>query len=110
METFTWNHRKNPRGEITYRTLSSQFGDGFSQEVSDGINPRMESWPLEFFGTEAEIQPIVDFLDRHGGWKRFLWTPPAGKEQRFKIKDGKHQRVPLGGGWFTLSVTFESKP
>jgi phage-related protein len=108
MEIFTWCPRRNPQGSVSFRTLTAQFGDGFAQVAEDGINSRSEKWPLEFFGTEAEISPIKDFLDRHGGWKGFLWTPPLGKQAVFLMDDG-YQPVPLGGGWFTLSVTFKQK-
>ncbi|MDH2051137.1 phage tail protein [Achromobacter marplatensis] len=109
METFNWNYRKNPRGQITHRTLKAQFGDGYAQEAEDGINSRVESWPLEFFGREDEVRPIKEFLDRHKGWKRFYWTPPLSARGTFKTT-GEYQVVPLGGGWFTLSVVFESRP
>jgi len=110
MEIFTWPFRRNLRGRISHRTLSAQFGDGYSQEAEDGINARGESWPLEFFGTEQELLPIKEFLDRHGGWKRFLWTPPLGVQGVFKNATGEYELVPLGGGWFTLTVTFKSRP
>lgn len=108
MEIFTWCPRRNPQGGVSFRTLTAQFGDGYAQVAEDGINSRSEKWPLEFFGTEAEILPIKDFLDRHGGCKGFLWTPPLGKQAVFLMDDG-YQPVPLGGGWFTLSVTFKQK-
>ena len=108
MEIFNWNPRRNPQGSVSFRTLSAQFGDGYAQVAQDGINSRVESWPLEFFGTQAETAPIKAFLDRHGGWKGFLWTPPLGQQSVF-LMDGGYQLVPLGGGWFTLSVTFKQK-
>lgn len=108
MEIFTWNPRKNPQGSVSFRVLTARFGDGYEQVAQDGINSRAESWPLEFFGSEAEITPIKEFLDRHGDWKGFLWTPPLGRQAVFRM-DGGYQPVPLGGGWFTLSVTFKQK-
>ncbi|MHC0506406.1 phage tail protein [Achromobacter aegrifaciens] len=108
MEIFTWCPRRNPKGEVAFRGLSAQFGDGFAQVAEDGINSRSESWPLEFFGTEAEIQPIKKFLDRHGTWTGFLWTPPLGQQAVF-LMDRGYSPVPLGGGWFTLAVTFKQK-
>ena len=110
METFNWPPRVKSRGSVTFRTLKVQFGDGFSAEAEDGINSRAESWPLEFIGTEAEIRPIKDFLDRHGGWKRFLWQSPMGSLAHYKVVDGKYDLVPIGGPQYTLSVTFEMRP
>jgi phage-related protein len=110
MEIFSWSPRRNPQGSVSFRALKAQFGDGYSQVAQDGINSRSESWPLEFFGTESETAPIKAFLDRHGAWKGFLWTPPLGQQSVFLMDGDGYQLVPLGGGWFTLSVTFKQKP
>lgn len=108
VEIFSWCPRKNPRGDVRFRALKAQFGDGYSQEAEDGINSRTETWPLEFIGTESEILPIKAFLDRHGTWKGFLWTPPMGQQAVFLMEQG-YSPVPIGGGWFTLTVTFKQK-
>ncbi|QEK91910.1 phage tail protein [Achromobacter insolitus] len=109
METFTWLPRTKAKGKVGFNTLSAQFNDGYAQFAQDGINSRTESWPLEFFGKESEIKPIKDFLDQHGEWKRFLWSPPMGREKPFRARGG-YELVPLGGGWYTLSVTFSMYP
>lgn len=110
METFDWPYRRSPKGEVTFNTEQAKFKDGgYSQETSIGLNPRSEAWPLEFFGTEQELAPVKDFLDRHGSWKRFLWTPPMGSEGRFKVTLDGYQLVQLGGGWYTIAVKFESR-
>lgn len=76
LEVFQWSPRRNPQAEVKFRVLRAQFGDGYEQVVGDGINNRTESWPLSFFGSESEIRPIKDFLDRHGASRAFLWTAP----------------------------------
>lgn len=106
METFTFCPRVNPTATVTQRTLVAQFGDGYAQRAADGINGRTESWPLEFVGDEAYIRPIKAFLDRHGGWKSFLWTPPLGDEQHF-VTPGGYTLTPQHADLYTLSVTLQ---
>lgn len=104
-EHFTWCPMKDPEGTSTFRVHSVQFGDGFAQEVGDGINSETRSWPLEFSGRESEVKPIRDFLRRHGGFRPFLWTPPMeSSESLFVVQEMKLR--PKGGGTFVLVATF----
>ncbi len=104
-ETFNWSPRVNPRGQVRLRTLEAKFGDGYTQTAADGINSKVQSWPLEFVGTEQKIGEIAAFLDRHGGFRSFLWTPPLGGEGRYRATE--YDPVALGAGLFSLSVTFQ---
>ena len=103
-ETFTWCPQIDPVGEVQHRTLRAQFGDGYAQVAADGINARSESWPLSFTGRLTTIAPLREFLDRHGGWRAFLWTPPAGQSSQFRAS--AYQLRAHGGGIYTLTVTF----
>ena len=85
-ETFTWAPRIGPTGSVSFRTLDAKFGDGYAQVAGDGINARAESWPVTFQGSAAKIAAIRAFLDRHGGTRSFLWTPPGGTEGYYKAK------------------------
>ena len=104
METFSFCPRIDPVGTISQRTLVAQFGDGYAQRAADGINGKQEKWPLEFVGTSDYIAPIRDFLDRHAGYKSFLWTPPLGEAQHFVTPEGYTLRA-MGGDAYTLNVT-----
>lgn len=103
-ETFTWCPLIDPVGDVQHRTLRAQFGDGYAQVAADGINARSESWPLSFVGRLSAIAPIRAFLDRHGGWRAFLWTPPAGQLSQYRA--AAYQLRAHGGDIYTLSVTF----
>jgi phage-related protein len=107
LEVFQWSPRRNPQAEVKFRVLRAQFGDGYEQVVGDGINNRTESWPLSFFGSESEIRPVKDFLDRHGASRAFLWTAPLGTQMSYRA--GDYQLVAMGGGWYTISVTFTQR-
>lgn len=107
-ETFTWCPRVEPDGTSRFRVLSARFGDGYSQEVGDGINNETRSWPLEFVGYEREIKPIRDFLRRHAGFRPFLWTPPMEAEAGlFTVLEVRLR--PMGGKAYTLTATFEER-
>ncbi|NII53590.1 phage tail protein [Luteibacter sp. SG786] len=106
-ETFSWMPVGAPTGNANYRVLKSQFGDGYSQEAADGINNKVQSWPLQFFGSGIQIDEITAFLDRHAGATGFLWTPPRGVQGLYKAS--AYGLNPLGGGFYTLSVTFDQK-
>ncbi|QQB32833.1 phage tail protein [Achromobacter deleyi] len=107
LEVFSWLPRRNPQADVRFRVLRAQFGDGYEQVAQDGLNSRTESWPLSFFGSEAEIRPIKDFLDRHGTWRAFLWTAPLGEQLSYRASD--YQLIPNGGGWYSISVTFTQR-
>ena len=109
-EVFKWRPLTEPEATITHATLTAKFGDGYEQTAADGINNTKQSWPLVFRGREADIAPIKAFLNRHGGFKAFLWKPPMGDEGYYLAQEG-YRITPHGGHVqrraVTLSVTFK---
>lgn len=103
--TFTWAARTGTAGTATYRRLAAQFGDGYEQTAADGINNKVQSWPVSFVGKSAKITPIRDFLDARMGYQAFYWTPPLGVQGFYKCKSTTLRA--LGGGNYELSGTFE---
>lgn len=106
-QTFAWCPRIDPEGTSSFRVLSAQFGDGYTQEAGDGINNEKQSWPLEFVGYEEQIKSIRDFLRAHGGFKPFKWTPPMGEEGLYVCREFRLRA--MGGKAYTLSATFEQR-
>lgn len=106
-DLFNWSHQAEPGGTITFKVRKAQFGDGYSQAVPDGINNKSDSWPLTFFGTGADVQPIVAFLDAHAGASSFLWTPPMPNGVQGLYRCNQYQLTPFGDDWYTLQATFE---
>lgn len=104
-DTFNWIPVSQSSGTITFRTLKAQFGDGYAQEAADGINNKTNSWPLQFAGTKADMQAIVDFFDAHAGYQAFYWTPPLGVQGLYKVKS--YSPSPVGGPVYTVGATFE---
>lgn len=104
-QTFTWAPLVQPTGTANYRVLTAQFGDGYEQTAADGINNKVQSWPLTFSGTADEITPIRDFLDARQGFQSFFWTPPLGVQGYYKCASHTLQHVE--GNVYTLTATFK---
>lgn len=103
-EVFKWVPDRNITGTEKDRVRTARFGDGYSQAVGDGINTREGSWPLTFTGQKARISAIKAFLDRHAGYKSFLWAPPLSDPALFRAPE--RSLVARGGNVFQLTVTF----
>ncbi len=86
METFTFY--PNSGMELTHKPEITQikFGDGYEQVAPKGINHNLRSYSLSFSGTESRIRQINDFLNQHGGYKAFLWTPPKSEKGEGKFR------------------------
>lgn len=105
IEEFTWCPRINAAGEMKFNTRKVQFGDGYTQVSSNGLNTRSQSWDLTFTGGEAYISEIKDFLDKHGGVHAFQWKPPLEPVGLYRCDT--YTPTALGAGLFNLAATFE---
>ncbi|WP_420825798.1 phage tail protein [Pseudomonas typographi] len=104
-DEFIWCPYIEPTGTGTFRVRSAQFGSGYKQVASDGINNESQSWPLTFRGSEAYVLEILNFLRSKAGYIPFTWTPPLGSQAKFTCTS--YGATPLGGGNFTLTATFD---
>lgn len=103
-ETFTWKVERDVDPTIEYRVIESQFGDGYKQASADGINTKSEQYSIKVHGTQDKMQEVMDFFDRHQGYKSFFWTPPLGKLSLFTCMDPKP--VNEGGNLYSITGTF----
>jgi phage-related protein len=59
------------------RIRATQFGDGYQQRVTFGLNQNPKEWRLTFDVTDADADIIEAFLDaRAADAASFDWTPP----------------------------------
>ncbi|WP_417511445.1 phage tail protein [Methylophaga sp.] len=87
------------------RVRETNFGDGYSQRVADGINTNKRVWSLNFAGTQAEIEAIDDFLTSAGGVTSFDWLPPRGEAGKFTCKSWSS---PIQGfNYWMMTATFD---
>lgn len=80
METFDFPVLVGASGEVRQAVLENRFGDGYVQRIGVGLNNQSQQWSVSVtgtFGRRNDIAPVRAFLDRHQGWRSFLWTPPA---------------------------------
>ena len=77
-ETFTHVPSVGFSRETTPKQFTVEFGDGYSQRTSSGINNIADSWELSFNSVSvASATSIVTFFNTHNGYKYFWWTPPG---------------------------------
>lgn len=110
-DTFNFDIRAEPAGDVMFRTLKAEFGDGYSQAAADGINNKTEQWAIEAVGCWVTgtpighpVKQIADFLDLQQGFNAFNWTPPAGVAGLYRC-DG-YRKTSIGGGLYTIAATF----
>lgn len=106
-ETFTWEPLVNPEGDIAFRAVVAEFGDGYTQLARDGLNTKRQTWPFVFAGPAAYITPIIAFLDAHQSDTTFLFTPPLGSEGYYRCLGYKLRDT--GVGRYYLSTTFRQE-
>lgn len=105
MATFTTAPNFGAQLTVKPRVLTSQFGDGYSQRVADGINARPESWALTFSArTNSERDTILAFLEARNGVESFDWTSPRGTVGKWICSEWGY--VPDNAATNTVTATF----
>lgn len=103
--TFTWLPSYTPKLTKKPRVLETQFGDGYSQRVGDGINTNPQTWSLNFSARdETDATAILAFLDALGGVAYFSWTDPNGNTGNYICQEyGSSRTSPL---LYEVTATF----
>ena len=106
LKTFNWQMNMGAAADVKHSVTKTQFGDGYAQRVSHGINNRTKDWSGSKTGDYATIiKPIMDFLDEHGGVKPFLWTNPHGTTAKYICQD--YEVSQRKGNFWQISLKFE---
>ena len=86
----------------------SQFGDGYTQRSTDGINTDPAAFSYVWNAVEeSEADYITDFFAARGGVEAFFWTPRSGSPATtYKYICKQWTRTPLGAGLFNISASF----
>jgi phage-related protein len=105
MNTFTYVPKYGARKKVPVRVLTTDFGDGYRQRSADGLNTIKETWDLEFFKEDVDIDDIENFLINEGGYIAFNWTPLGEVvSKKFTCKDWN--RTKTSHDVDTLTCTF----
>ena len=106
LQVFKYQMNMGAGAEVRHNVTKTQFGDGYAQRVSHGINNKRTDWSGTKVGDyETVIKPIADFLDAHGGVKPFLWTNPHGETKQYVCQD--YQVTQRKGNFWQISLKFE---
>lgn len=76
------------------RVLESGFGDGYRQRAGDGINVIEDEWSLEWVLESTGANTLTGFLETHGGYTSFDWTP-KGESSAKKWTCDSWDKIPL---------------
>jgi phage-related protein len=85
-----------------------QFGDGYEQRGTDGLNTNMETWTVTFVRIPETIRTIDSFLKARNGVEAFNWTTPEGRSAVFKCSDWTASKDTPGKS--TLTGSFVEVP
>ncbi|MGC8423252.1 phage tail protein [Mixta calida] len=106
IETFTWCPKVEATEELNIATIQSQFGDGYKQVASAGINAAVESWSLSCNGNKSDMLKLRSFLKSHV-LASFWWTNPWGEKHLYRVKSDSINPKFVNGNFAEISFTFE---
>lgn len=106
MKTFTWKMNMGASASVHHAVSKTQFGDGYAQRVSLGINNQRMDWSGSKTGDwQTVILPIKDFLDEHKGVIPFLWTNPHGQTKKYVCEN--YEISQKKGNFWEIGLKFE---
>lgn len=105
-DTFTWGVLVGGSETLNVATLKAQFGDGYSQIASAGINSAIESWTLSHREKVWNVSEIRAFLKAHV-IQSFWWTNPWGEKHLYRVKSDSITTTWITSDFVELGFTFE---
>jgi len=84
----------------------AQFGSGYSQRTTFGLNQNPKIYDLTFEVSETDADTIEDFLDARGGVETFDFTPPGESSSTKYICRNWSKSIPYLNR-ATIQATFE---
>ncbi len=88
MDTFNF-YTPDAELEEKERLRTAQFGDGYAQESSDGLNSLLQVWTLNYRDQyKDQVLAIRAFLKNQKGAKRFYYVTPLSETITVKCKSG----------------------
>lgn len=97
--------------KIKYRTLMTQYGDGYSQRARDGINDAITMWEIQYENvSSADRVTIQAFVAGVGNTDWFTYTAPGDTEKKFVITSEVSEQVKAGDVYsisFSIQQVFD---
>lgn len=105
MAIFSWRAQVESSGDSTFTVFSSKFGDGYSQDIPNGLNNEVQTWSVVVKGYRAEVAPVLAFLRERKG-RQFQWRAPNTAALGWYSCKQFGQRDE-GGDFWTITMKFE---
>lgn len=108
MAVFDWVESPSTSSSPKPIVKSTMFGDGYSQDAPDGLNPLRQVWNVVFDSIDQSTADDIEaFLLVGMGTTRFDWTPPR-QSVALKFKCTSYNRT-IGNeiDVDTITATFE---
>lgn len=105
MEIFTWRGQVSTSGSGEFAMFKSEFGDGYSQDIPNGLQNEKQKWSVEVKGSKEYVEAALAFIRARKG-QTFQWRAPLTsalgyyKCQRYSMNDE-------GGATWVLRLEFE---
>ena len=107
MKTFTWCVSIDSSETTTQTVNRVQFGDGYEQVSSFGINNTRKTWACSKIAKKAEIDAIYQFLISTQSVEPFYFQP-INIEQAIIVRlTGEISRQKIGGDVWKISFNLE---
>jgi len=88
------------------RILRADFGDGYVQRTSDGINTQKDMWTLEWTLNATDATTLINFFIARDGYDSFDWTP-IGESTSKKFICPQWSKSFLSEQVIVINATFE---
>ena len=105
LKTFTWCVDAGATRTTALKTNTVQFGDGYDQVSSFGINNVRETWQVAKTAYKAEIDAIYAFIVEHKGVTPFYVTI-AGDTKAYRTEGGISKNH-LGANVWSISFNLK---
>lgn len=95
--------------QVKFRTLTAQFGDGYQQDVADGLNSKYRLiQPTWINLTAAQKTTVLAALDSAGSTDTITWQPPdAASTLKFKMTPEGYTIAIKAGDVFDVSAAMK---
>lgn len=106
MATFSYTATYGASVEESPRVRVVNFGDGYEQRLSYGINTSPRKWNLSFKARDnTDANAIIAFFQARNAVENFDWTPPYGSAAKWVCR--QWSRSVVSNGISDISATFE---
>lgn len=107
MKTFTWDIDASSSENTAHSVNKVQFGDGYEQVSSFGINNKRKTWQCSKQDYKSTIDDIYNFLGSTQAVEPFYFQP-IKTEQGFTVRlVGEVSRQKIGGDVWKISFNLE---